>query len=321
MNHQDNILYLAQVNSRSCYPKRLEDIDVTLPYFEIKKNDVGRYGFKGFNYELHDNAPRMQLWEQYLTNAILPNIDPSVDVSGYYNIQLHDSYTYLNDKKRYKDVLVFSKFKADKDPVMIPDPYMICNWGNMLNGINDTTSWEDKKEKVIFCGTTTGSRDPLKNERINLCLWAKDKRDWIDSYITKVAQIDPLAIQKSIGGPVFQSITKQHVSLDEQMKYRYHLAVDGNTCKFDVWYYATNNVVMKYASKEMLWYFPLLQNDIHYVDVTKENMKAKFDFFNNNRDHAMMMIYNARKFAQTMFRPIIHQMYTINLFESIATNK
>jgi len=318
MNYQEDVQYLAQVNSRSCHPKRLEDIDRTLPYFNIKKNDMGRYAISSFNYENHDNAPRMKLLEQYLSYAVLPNIDPSLNVAGYYNVQLHDSYTYLNDGKDYKDVLVFTKYKGDKDPILLPDPYMICNWGNMLDGINDATPWDAKAEKVIFCGTTTGSRDPLKNERIDLCTWAKDKRNWLDCYITKVAQMNPAHVQAVI--PDFSNITKSHISIPDQLNYRYHLAVDGNTCKFDVWYYKTNNIVMKYPSKEMLWYYPLMQSDVHYVDVNKDNIKSKFDFFNNNKDYAVVMMYNAKKFAQAMFRPIMHQTYTIHLFESMATN-
>ena len=97
--------------------------------------------------------------------------------------------------------------------------------------------------------------------------------------------------------------------------------MDGNTCRFDVWHFKTNNVIMKYPSNEMLWYYPLLHEDNHYVEVDKDNMLSKMNFFNSNPMNAQCMIFNAKRLAMTLFRPITHQMYTINLFENIALNR
>lgn len=319
MNLQESIIYLSQVNSRKCHPMRKEEVQTNIPYFEIKKNDLGRYTIDSYGYKGHDNEPRMELWEQYMKQSIFPNIDPTINISGFYNIELHDSYTYLNNDKKYKNVLCFSKYKNDPDSILVPDPYMICNFGGMLNNINDDQEWDKKKDKIVFCGTTTGNRDPFKNERINMCLWSLDKRDWTDFYITKVAQMELNDINSKI--PNFKDIYRKPISIDDQIKYRYHLAMDGNTCRFDVWYYKTNNVIMKYDSKEMLWYYPLLQNDVHFLDVNKDNMKQKMEFYSANPQLAHVMIFNAKKSASMLFRPITHQMYTINLFESIANNK
>ena len=319
MNLQDSVIYLPQLNSRKCFPRREEEIDMSIPYFQVRKNDLGRYEVQSYAFDNHDNAPRMQLWETYLKGYIFPNIDPSVDISGFYNIELHDSYTYLNNGKDYKNVLCFSKFKNDAAPILVPDPYMICNYGDMNSSINDDVDWNKKKNKVVFCGTTTGQRDPLQNERLKLCLWSLDKRDWCDFYITKVAQMNVEDIKAKI--PQFSSIYREPLNVPEQLGYKYHLSMDGNTCRFDTWYYKTNNVVLKYDSKEMLWYYPLLQNEVHYFDVNKDNMKNKVDFLNNNPQHAYCTIYNAKKLSQMLFRPIVHQMYTINIFENMAHNK
>jgi hypothetical protein len=321
MYAHENIIHLAQNNSHKCYPKRLENIDQTIPYFQITKSPLGKYDMQCFAYEHHDNADRMQLWQQYLQQMILPNIDYNIDVSGYYNIQLHDSYTYLDDNKDYKDVLCFSKFKNDNGPILIPDPYMICNWGNMLNSINDEQEWTKKKNKIVFVGTTTGNRDHIKNERINTCLWSlnNNNKDFCDFYITKVAQMDILNIRSKILN--FDKIYRNPMSIYEQLLYKYQLSIDGNTCKFNIEQFKMNSVAMKYESKEMLWYYPLLQEDVHYIGVNKDNIKNKFDFFNNNPSLAQIIIYNAKKLSNNIFRPIMHQMYTVKLFESIALNK
>lgn len=319
MNIQEDVIYLAQVNSRSCHPLREDEVDKSLPYFEIYKNDIGRYSTNIFNYKNHDNAPRMDLWKSYLQNSIFPNIHPMVDICGFYNIQLHDSYTYLDDNKSYKNVLCFSKFKQDPDPILVPDPYMICNYGNMLDSVNDVYDWTQKLDKVCFCGTTTGKKNPSTNDRIKMCIWSLNHKDICDFYITKVAQMDFNNINNSVSE--FNKIYRPPFSLDDQLKYKYHMVMDGNTCRFDVWYMKTNNVVMKYDSKEMLWYYPFLQSDTHYVEVNENTIRSKVNFFNNNHQHAAIMIYNTQRMAANLFRPIVHQMYTINLFENIAINK
>lgn len=315
MNINDTIIELAQSNAKNFRPLRYEEVEQSIPYFEITKS----HQVNLFNFEKHDNAPRMLFWRDYLKQKILPNIDPSADISGYYNIELHDSYTYLNNEKNYKGVMTFAKFKNDASPILIPDPYQMADFGGMLANIRDPNPWEQKKAKITFCGTTTGSRDPITNERIGLCQWAQDKRDWTDFYITKIAQMNPQDVFAKV--PTFKNIFRDPISIDEQLKYKYHLMMDGNTCRFDVWYLATNNVVFKYKSKEMLWYYPMLQNETHFIDVTKDNMHSRLQYFENNPSHAQCIMFNARNFVNSFFRPISHQLYTINLFESLAFNK
>lgn len=313
MNVQETILHLAQNNTAKCHPRRKEDIDQTIPYFNVVKNDMSQYQITGYNYENHDNADRMKLWETYMHNMILPNIDPNIDISGYYNIELHDSYTYLDNGKNYDNVLCFSKFKNDKGPVLIPDPYMICNYGGIMQTLTDTKPWESKKPRICFFGTTTGNRNAELNERINLCRWALGK-SFCDFKITKVAQMEVKSI------PDIQIISSPRKSILDQLDYKYHLVVDGNTCRFDVWPFKTNSIVMKYPSKEMLWYYPFLQEDFHYIEVEKSNMENKLQFYERNPRIAEFMMHNAKEMSAALFRSIIHQTYTIHLFESLALN-
>ena len=308
MNLSENIIELGQLNGSKLFPRRREEINEALPYFQISKDERGKYTFQSFNYEFHDNANRMPMWEQYMKAYILPFVNQNI--CGFYNIELHDSYTYLKNNQSYKNVLSFSKFKNQIGPVLIPDPYMITNWNGMLNSINDPIDWMDKKNKVAFFGTTTGDRDHSKNIRIDLCRWAKDK-PFADFYITKVAQMNPNNI------PDIKSIYHEPVTPSEQLNYKFNLNVDGNTCRFDVWQMKTNLINLKYKSQEMLWYHPLLQNDIVSKEVTKDTMFNEMTFFNNNVEYARNMIFQSKRIANDLFRPINHQKYTISLFDSV----
>lgn len=317
MNIQENINYFAQVNGSKCYPKREEDINKDISYFEIKKNLInGKYIINCYNYEKHDNADRMHQWKMYLYTNVLPNISKDCDISGFYNIELHDSYTYLDNDKDYSNVMCFSKFKNDNGPVLVPDPYMLNSYGGLV--VNDTENWVKKFNKTIFCGTTTGNRNPDLNDRINTCLWSINKPH-CDFYITRIAQIEPKLLDDVKD---FSLIYRNNIPIENQLKYKYHLCLDGNTCRFDVWYYNTTSIILKKKSKEMLWYYPMLQDKFNYVEIDDlDNIENVMNFFNNNNNNAYNILLNSRQTYNNLFRPIVPQSYLIYLFETIASNK
>lgn len=326
MNYIETFQFLGHAHAGTYEPKRLDDINMLLPYFEIFKNDMGKYDIKGYNYEKHDNAPRMALWEHYMRAKILGHIRAAnTDIKGFYNIELHDSYTYLDNNKNYTDCFTFSKFKDSKGrggPVLIPDPYAMMAWGGELNSIHDTQPWSTKKNKACFYGTTTGNRDPSKNERINTCIWSLKHRDLLDFKITKIAQMPESMFREYVdgvgGGGGVGIYSPALKSLEEQMQYKYHLVMDGNTCRFDIWNYLTNSVTLKYTSKDVLWYYPLLLHDTHYVEVDQTNMLR---CMNMSDAQANYIISNARNLMSKIASPINHELYLISLFEQIAWNR
>lgn len=319
MNPLETIIHHGKINAKSCYPKREEDVDKNLPYFEIYRNEYGRYDMKTYNYEGHDNAPRMDYYQQYFKNSIFPNIDKEHDITGYYNIELHDSYTYLKNNKDYKNCFVFSKYKGDIGPVLLPDPYMVGGYGTAMK-IEDKLMWDKKKDIVHFCGTTTGDRNPHNNQRINLCLWSLQNRDRYQFNITKVAQMNIEDIYKCF--PEFDKIYyPKGYSIEEQLNNRFILHIDGNTSRFDVWPFKTNSVVFKYKSKEMLWYYDMLIDKTHFKEVDISNIDATVNHCIANPVECQVISHNAKRFVNDILQPISHQIYTTTLFETIAENK
>ena len=314
MNLDDFILDLAQSNSGRCYPKRLEDINKDIPYFSLKKKDTeNNYMIEAFNYQKHDNASRMPFVLNYLYYNIFPYVQG--DLSGYYNIQLHDTYTYLSDGIDYTDVLCFGKKKRDKGPVQIPDCYFLGDWGGKYD------SWRMYSNggiEIVFAGTTTGSRDPKTNERIQTCLWARDI-DKCDFYITNIAQIEPMQILKNI--PDFKYIYRPPIPLSEQMQYRYQLVIDGNTCRWNPDVYFTNTLAFHYPSNDMLWYYPFLRDKQEFVNVDKNNMIKTLTYYENNVNEAKFIIDNAKHIANKIFNKKVCKQYMIDLFQCIADNK
>lgn len=319
MNHIESVIALAQCHARTGRPMREEEMVQGVPYFQVYKTDTNKLCVKGYNYEYHDNAPRMELWKSYLENGILPNIRHKDRICGYYPIELHDSYTYLENGKDYRNVLTFAKFKDDSGPVLIPDPYMICNWGDGLN-IQDGLSFDKKKDIVSFYGTTTGHRNPALNRRIQWCRWAKDKPEF-HFQITKVAQMTPQDILRVVPQQDWSQLYRvSPAPREEQMQNKFHMVLDGNTCRFDVWNYKTQCLSFKEESREMLWYYPMLRNKEHFVEVNESNIDALRKFYSTNIAESVRMIRNAHVFSGEVFKPLCHMMYTSTLFETMGEN-
>lgn len=321
MNITDTIYYLAESNAQKWAPRKsVEDIEKGVPYVHIQKNAVGKWTVTGHGHQGHDNEPRMDLYCDYFQNWVLPNV--KANVSGYYNIELHDSYVYLNrDDVEYSNVMTFAKSQNDHGPILIPDPYMVCNWGDRCRSLHDKYTWEQKADKVCFYGTTTGSRDPAKNARIDWCLWAASRRPRYDFAITHVAQMNAHDIIRSIGLKEWQGIYRDKpVSMDEQMACKYLFLPDGNTCKFDVWPYFTKSLCLKDTSNDMLWYYPMLQDQHHFVEVKKDTIDQTVTYYIENPHEAQRITVNANHLADALFQPMSHILYTTALFETMAYN-
>lgn len=323
MNSTDGIFFLAQHNAKSFKPLRAEEVeDLNIPYFQIRKNENGYCGHSidMFNYKNHDNEPRMPFYCQYLLQHVLPNVNKDINISGFYPIQLHDSYSYLNDGIKYDNVLTFSKNMEDRYPVLIPDPFMISNYGGRLS-VKDPLLWDAKQSKIGFYGVTTGNTNPSKNKRINLCYWSKENRDISDFFITGVAQMALSTLERKFTD--IRSIFKPPLEQTEQYRYRYILSIDGNTASWDrvPWVMKSNSLLFKHESNQILYYYPLIQEGTHFVHVDKNSFRKQFKFYEENNKMANNIVNNANKFIDTYIKPMNAILYLTHLFENFSDNQ
>jgi hypothetical protein len=315
----DHIEELAKINAQKISIRRKDSINPDLPYFRVYKGDNFRYTMDCFNYKTHDNSDRMDLYKYYFIQYVFPNVDKDIDIAGFYSFELHDGHHYLKNTKKYDNTFVFSSpYTSEYSPALLPDPYFISNYNGLMN-IDDTTQWREKKNKVCFYGTTTGNRNPLKNERIDVCLWSLKNRNIFDFKITKIAQMTENYIRTNMEN--FTDICAPNVTIPEQLKYKFHLIIDGNVSRFDVWSYVCNVVNLKWKSDESLFYYPLMPDKQYHVVVNKENIENIVKYYLNNTQEAIEIIDRAKEFANFMFRPIVAQYYCVKLFEEIGNKK
>lgn len=333
----DQVIALAHNEARKLkIIDRLEDVNTNIPFFQIKGNKICIGGYKN-----HDNANRMIFWAQYLQKFIMP-FQRSNSLNGYFNIELHDSYSHTDkvlacrelrkqkkegeeedDISSYKSCLVWSKHKEDDHVVLLPDLYHLVNFNHRLSNNIDTLSWNEKNDKIGFWGTTTGLMNPTLNERIKACIWfdAMDSEHLkSDCYITNIAQMTKESIYNSI--PSFPRIYKAPVQIPYQYQYKFLLDIPGNTCSWDRIPLAMNShsLLFKTPCADMCFYYPLLKNKEHYVDVTVHDgdvFKQRLYYLNNPKE-ASFITNNANRFSQNVFTSEMAHLYTNEMFKHVA---
>lgn len=315
MDFSEAIQSLALKESKNLkIHKDIESVNYTLPFFQIENGKVKIGGYK-----THDNAPRMLYFSRYIKDKVLPNIPNNHNLNGFYNIELHDSNSYVQNN--YENCLVWSKTKNDNASVLIPDIFNLCNYGNRLNDFKDHNIWEKKIDKMAFWGSTTGSVEPSRNQRINDCLWFKSMdphHTFSDVFITRIAQMNPSTVIKQI--PNFLDICRYPVTYNEQYNYKILIDIPGNTCCWDrtPLILNSNSLLFKMPCDDMCYYYPLLHEGLCYVQVDRSNIFNKFNYYLKNPNEAKNIIRNADIFTNNVLNEDTANLYLTTFFKSIS---
>jgi hypothetical protein len=324
MNNIDTINRLARYEGRHLKPQIANElIGNENNEYNINKipnfTRLGKKVVKLDNYLKHDNADRLPYFSAVLNNNILPNLTTSMATSSMatsstsirYSIELHDSNSYLDNDLDYSGVMVWARKTTDAKTVLIPDIYQYNNY--LAKDSNKDTN-VNKINKIGFYGTTTGSRNPKTNTRINTCIWAIDKK-YIDCYITNVAQMSITDIIYNI--KEWQQINHPRVEMSDLFKYKYLLDIPGNTYSWDrvPIILQSNSLLFKMPCTDQGWYYPLLHPGEHYVDVDISSMESKYMYYENNPKEAAFIIQNANRFVNSYLKPIHAYTYMVSLFE------
>lgn len=300
-----------------------------LPVLRIQRDAAtGRLHASGHGHQGHDNEGRMPFLLDFFNARVLPYVDPAVDVRGAWRVELHDSHSYLPraaaDPAAYHNAMVFARPRRRWPRVasLLPDPYQMGGYGGLLDlAAKDNVAWEAKKPVLFFAGTTTGDRDPARNERIAACRWAlQQPRHVADFRITNVAQMTLEDCRRAVPG--FDGLLHPPVPPQEHFPFRYQVNLAGNTA---CW----SRVPMVMASKsllvhlrthdDILWYYPLLREDVHYAAVGDLHaMPAKRQWLEANPQWCKRVVEDANRFVTQHLTPLNAAQYTIRLLEDAA---
>ena len=310
-NINDNIIELAKKNSKlvkyvsinNFYHNKFFNENL---YIKINKNKTIEFSE---NYCL-----RKDIITDIFKNQICPLLDIKNDF--VINISLHDNC-------EEDGILCFGN-KNNSTSVLIPDIYQMYNYKNTLFN-KDNSKFINKKNKVIFCGSSTGDININNNDRVNTCIWSL-KNNWaINNTYFKISNLVQIPKPEFIyylhnNNIHINNIISDNISIDEQLKYKYILSIDGNTWAWDrpIWIMKSNSLFLKYESDNIGWYYNFLQEDINYISVNKNNMENKINFFENNTNQALEIISNSKKFVKDYCSDDKWKLYLKTLLEEIS---
>jgi Glycosyl transferase family 90 len=321
-----------------CHRARMEakgfrsDLDVSesddsIPYFIISKlsdsarlTSKSRYDVCGYNFEGHDNAPRMDYICDFLRTAVLPYIDINIDVSGCYNIELHDSYSYRPNRDAYKNCLTFSRDRDHTHMTLLPNPYQLGNYANgQFNDLSaDKVPWDKKSDVMFFAGSTTGSLDPLSNARIAACQWSLKHPDASKFRLTNVVQMTPEEFHAKV--PNGNDLMCPMFPVQENFNYKYLVNIAGNTCAWSriPMIMSSKSLLMHMYHRDIEWFYPMMIEDTHFMGCAFHTLLSKRHFAMSNPQVVQFMIANANKFSAAFLGRNQAILYTVGLLEAIS---
>lgn len=328
MNNLDTIEYLARAEAKQFAPLRSrEDSPEGIPYLVIEKSSTSsKYDVHFEGHIGHDNEGRAPYVSDFLKTMVLNNVCPDIDVSGIYPMELHDSYAYLDrPNEMYRGALTFSKDMGHRHVIAFPDPYQMGNYGGILStSFADSLPFEKKQDTLLFAGTTTGSRDPAKNQRIQACLWALNRRPRFEFYVTQVAQMSLQDMAACMPRASLEGILHRPISPVDHFKMKYILNIAGNTCCWSrvPMVMASNSLLVNLHHMDGTWYYPLLQDRTHMVTANGlSDLPNTLAFCEGNPAFCKHVIENAKEFVKRYCGRVHAAHYARCLFETMAENK
>ena len=292
-----------------------------LPTIRVFRNAEGRLDAEGRGHEGHDNAGRMPFVCDFLKERVLPLIDPEVDVRGAYRIELHDAYSYLPSRRPHVNALSFGRPKGGAESVaLLPDPYQMADYGGLLSVRDAAVPWTSKAPVLFFAGTTTGDRDPTKNERIRACVWSLAHHDSARFYITNVAQ---MTLQDAVGRvPDLRAALRPAVPVADHFAFKYQVNIAGNTACWSrvPMIMASRCLMLELPQRDATWYSHLLSDGVHYVAADGlDDLLKKRAFCMANDAWCEQLTVNANRFVRSYLGSAQAAAYTAQLLEAAAS--
>lgn len=175
-----------------------------------------------------------------------------------------------------EDFPIFAMCKIDSDQIILLPDYEILGKRYQVLKSQDIEQveipWEEKVAKLIWRGSTAQKWLHLEEKhlpilsRLKLCELSELYPALIDAKYT-------IFVQGGEQIPYLRKFRGERVSFEEQMRCKYHILIDGNTCPYSNsgWKFFVGSLLFKPDSRWIQWYYDELKPGVHYIPV-KENL-------------------------------------------------
>lgn len=248
-----------------------------------------------------------QTWVLNFMTLVCQVVD-NASLDGEYYFGLHDSYN------EDFGIFVFSRL-SDNMNCLVPDIAGMNNYDNKLAAV-DAQNFDSKLDKALFIGSSTGSLNPAENLRLQLCDWARDKNE-VDAFTSSVVQIPEADVAKAY--PSYKSFVSKYMSIEDQLKYKHVINVDGNTASWErfPWILNSNSLCIKNVSDHLCWFYPLMHEYKCYLEYNCPADISDIVLKVSNEDKKKI-IKNAQTFVKEYLDMKTTLLYTVNLIHEVS---
>lgn len=275
------------------------------------------------NVEWDDIESRVSTYQN-----VLNNISNIIKLPGFcFGIEYEDMAGDFNIP-----LLCFHKNIDDQSHILVPD-FEIFEY-NYYMQLKDGTDFDNKVDKAVFVGSTTGTNfdenrgccntvDNIINDpsvRISAAHFFNDKENIIFK-LPSVVQCDNSETEIFLRNQPYMQA--QRMTWDQQYQNRYIISIDGNgpTCTRVALSLLSNSVLMKYKSSWIVYYHRALRpyfnylpvqnhGDIEHIMETFSHDLASLRFISGNAKRQFRLLFNRRN-VQRMFAIALNELYAI----------
>lgn len=235
----------------------------------------------------------------FIETVGLPNLDCVVSMQD----GIHTEEGNLSFFIKKIPLLAFAKSKKLEGIVLIPDfsalsdNYRFQFSYDLLNAF----PWKNKKKKALWRGSTTGAWYSINNwfsfPRTQMTLLSIKRPDLIDAKFTNIIQCHQ-GVEEILSA---HHLMGDSMSVEDQIKYRYLVDIDGNSCTYErcYWMLMSNSLLLKQVSDHIQWYYRGLVPNVHYVPLKEDvsDIFEKVKWAKKNDEKAKKIAKNATEFA------------------------
>lgn len=230
-------------------------------------------------------------------------------------ISLADAFSAPINVIENVPVLALAKPHQQEGVILIPDFEVFLSGAKLLKQVETSiheSPWETKKEQAVWRGATTGGTEFNTETFLNIPRAAAVAASlkypkWVDARFTQVVHCtEPDKVLKK-----FRSFFSSSMSIAEQIKYRYQLLIDGNSCAYSraYWQLFSNCLTLKQESTHIQWYYGCLRPYEHYIPL-KANLSdliEKLKWAQAHEEESRAVMEQARYFALNNLQ--LHHVY------------
>lgn len=162
--------------------------------------------------------------------------------------------------------------------------------------VDDELSFRDKRAALVWRGRL--HLDIAKERRLDFLRQFNGKRKFDVGHINK--------------GDVFPEFRRLRMSIDEQLKFKYILSLEGVDVATNLkWIMSSNSLCFSQRLKFETWYMEgKLQPGVHYVEIADDfsDVEEKIDYYESHPAEAEQIIANANAYTKQFLDPEVENL-------------